>query len=263
MENNTIKEANRKSLPKFILFMIICLVIGGVVGYLAARFSLNTLSGTLRSAGSFFGTYIAPGLLIAVAVIMPVIVAPFYQKAKKLLKSWNGENEEISDAIESKVSFILWLSNAALIISDFLIAACYSGGLDTFEGSFETTLTFIGVVAFIGIICETIILQQKSVDLIKKMNPEKTASVYDMKFQQKWMDSCDEAEKLLIGKCAFKAYRSTNMTCGTLAIILACSALIFDIGFLPSFCVCLIWIINQTSYSREAARFAKMGNKIS
>ena len=110
---------------------------------------------------------------------------------------------------------------------------------------------------------ETIILQQKSVDIVKKMNPEKTASVYDMKFQNKWMDSCDEAEKLMIRKCAFKAYRSTNMTCGTLAIILACCALVFDIGFLPSFCVCLIWIINHTSYCREAARLAKMGNKIS
>ena len=195
--------------------------------------------------------------------IVPVILIPCYQKAKKLLEGWDGENEEISDAIESQVSFIIWLSNAALIISYFLIAACYSKGFATFESSSKTTLLFIGIAAFVGIIPETIILQQKSVDIVKKMNPEKTASVYDMKFQKKWMDSCDEAEKLMIGKCAFKAYRSTNMSCGILAIILACSALVFDIGFLPSFCVCLIWIINHTSYCREAARLAKMGNKIS
>ena len=48
------------------------------------------------------------------------------------------------------------------------------------------------------------------VDAAKKTNPEKTASVYDTKFQKKWLDSCDEAEKIMIGKCAFKAYAATN-----------------------------------------------------
>ena len=53
MENNAIKEANRKAMPKFILLTIICVIIGGAGGYLSARFSLNTLSGTLWSTGSF------------------------------------------------------------------------------------------------------------------------------------------------------------------------------------------------------------------
>ena len=34
MENNAIKEANRKAMPKFILLTIICVIIGGVGGYL-------------------------------------------------------------------------------------------------------------------------------------------------------------------------------------------------------------------------------------
>jgi len=42
------------------------------------------------------------------------------------------------------------------------------------------------------------------------MNPEKTASVYDMKFQKKWLETCDEAEKIIVGKCAFKAFNITN-----------------------------------------------------
>ncbi|MDY4515087.1 MAG: DUF3169 family protein [Lachnospiraceae bacterium] len=38
-----------------------------------------------------------------------------------------------------------------------------------------------------------------------KPNPEKTASVYDTKFQKKWMDSCDEAEKILIREATIQA----------------------------------------------------------
>lgn len=110
---------------------------------------------------------------------------------------------------------------------------------------------------------EAVIFQQKCVDTTKKMNPEKTASVYDMKFQKKWMESCDEAEKIMIGKCAFKAYAATNTVCSILSIVLAVCALVFGIGFLPSLVVCLIWIVNQSVYCKEALKYSKAGNKIS
>lgn len=62
-------------------------------------------------------------------------------------------------------------------------------------------------------------IQQKCVDSAKKTNPEKTVSVYDIKFQKKWMDSCDEAEKIMIGKCAFRASTVTNTVCLILSLI--------------------------------------------
>ena len=84
----------------------------------------------------------------------------------------------------------------------------------------------MAVVAFIAVMVETIIIQQRCVDAVKRMNPEKIASVYDVKFQRKWMDSCDEAEKLMIGKCAYKAYAAANTACAVLAIIFAVCAYI-------------------------------------
>lgn len=84
-----------------------------------------------------------------------------------------------------------------------------------------------------------------------------------MKFQKKWMDSCDEAEKVMIGKCAFKAYSTTNKVCTVLAIVLALGALLFEIGFLPSLVVCIIWIVNLSVYCREAIQYNKAGSKIS
>ena len=99
--------------------------------------------------------------------------------------------------------------------------------------------------------------------MAKKTNPEKTVSVYDMKFQKKWLDSCDEAEKLLIGKCSFKAFSATNGVCMLLAVLLALGALVFEIGFLPSLAVCLIWIVNQSAYYKEAMKYSKVGNRIS
>lgn len=260
MVNNEIKKVNRKALPKFILIMLICLIVGGAVGFFSAKYGLNTLSGSMKAVGEIFGLYIAPWLMLSIAIIEPVISIPLYRKARKLLNTWDGEDDEVCDTAEGKLSIIIWLTGAALIISYFLIAASYSGGFAAFENEDFTLPFFIGIAAFFIILIETVIIQQKCIDAAKITNPEKTVSVYDMKFQKKWVDSCDEAEKIMIGKCAFKAYTVTNTVCTILAVVLAICALIFEIGFLPSLVVCIIWIINQSVYCKEAVKYSKSGN---
>lgn len=262
-DNNQIKQANRKALPKFILIMLISVIIGGVFGFFSAKYGVDALSGSLKIFGDFFGVHIAPWLMLAVAIALPAACIPLYKGAKKLLAAWNGEDEEISDAAERKISIVIWISDAALIVSYFLIAAAYSGGFSTFDDKKNIVPFFVGIAAFFAILFEAVIIQQKSIDAAKKTNPEKTASVYDTKFQKKWMDSCDEAEKIMIGKCAFKAWHATNAVCSILAVLLALGALLFGIGFLPSLAVCVIWIVNQSVYCQESMKYSKAGYKIS
>lgn len=263
MDNNAIKKANRKALPKFLLIMVISLLAGGSIGFCSAKYGLNTLADGMKSAGSFFGTYVAPWLMLMLAVLVPVVCVPVYRSAKKQLASWDGENEEMSDSIDTKLSIVVWVTSAALILSYFLIAASYSDGFDAIENAKSIAPFFLGITAFFAIMIEAVMIQQKCVDATKKMNPEKTASVYDLKFQKKWMDSCDEAEKIMIGKCAFRAYAVTNTFCTVLSVVLAIGALVFGIGFLPSLAVCLIWIVNLSVYCKETLRYSKAGNKIS
>ena len=262
MDKNEIKRANRKALPKFILVMVAALAVGGVGGYLSGKFELNTLAAGIKGAGAFFGTYIAPWLLLATAVIIPAVCVPIYKSAKKLLGGWDGEDEDVSDAVDEKLSAAIWISNAALILSYFLIAAAYSGGFAMFDSAERVAVFSVGIAAFFAVMIESVVLQQKCVDAAKVTNPEKKASVYDMKFQKKWMEDCDEAEKIMVGKCAYKAYSATNMVCTVLAILLAISALVFETGFLPSFAVCLIWVVNMSAYCRETMRCSKAGNKL-
>lgn len=263
MDKNEVKRANRKALPKFILVIVISLIVGCTVGYFSGRLRLDTLADSIKGAGAFFGAHIAPWLLVALAVILPAVCVPLYRSAKTLLGAWDGEDEDISDAIDRKLSAAIWLSSAALIFSYFLIAASYSGGFSAFDIREGVIVLFLGIAAFFGIMVEAVIIQQKCVDTARQTNPEKKASIYDMKFQKKWMEDCDEAEKIMIGKCAYKAYTATNTVCTVLAGGLAFCALVFDIGFLPSLMVCLVWIVNLSVYCREAMRYSKCGNKIS
>ena len=267
MKHDKIRQANRKALPKFLLFAIACTILGGVIGYWSgygsAKGGTEQLVGRMKEAGAFFGTHLAPWLMLAMAVSVPAGCMPIYRSAKKLLRAWDGEAEDVSDMIEQRLSVVIWITSAALIVSYFLIAASYSGGLAIFDNKERTLVFFIGVAAFFLIMIEAILLQQQCVDTVKQMNPEKKASFYDMRFQKKWADDCDEAEKIIIGKCAYKAYSATNLVCTVLSIVLAVCALMFGIGLLPSLTVCLIWIVNLSVYFQEAMRYSKAENKIS
>ena len=263
MDKKEIKRANRRALPKFILVLVIAMIVGWTGGYLSGKFRMDAFAEGIRNTGAFFGTHIAPWLTVAVAVIVPAICIPIYRSAKKLLGTWDGEDEDISDEIDRKLSTVIWISSASLVFSYFLIVAAYSGGFAMFESKERTIVLFIAIAAFFAVMVEAVIIQQKCIDTAKQTNPEKKASVYDMRFQKKWMEDCDEAEKIMIGKCAYKAYTATNTVCTALAIVLAICALVFEIGFLPSFAVCLVWIVNLSVYCKEAMRYTKAGNKIS
>lgn len=257
MKNNKdeIKTANRRAMPMFILILIISTAIGFTIGWCAVEFGFSRMADGIKSGAAFFGMHIAPWLLVALAVVLPVAAAPQYRNAKNLLADWDGEDETVPNVAEAKLSVILWLSSAAIIVAYFLIAAVYSGGLSIFENDANTLPFFAAIVGFLAVLIEAVVIQQKCVDATKRLNPEKKASVYDMKFQKKWLDSCDEAEKAIIGKCAFKAYRATNTACALFALLLTISGLIFGGGFLPSLAVCVIWLVNQSVYCKEAMKY--------
>ena len=184
MKNDEIRQANRKALPKFILSMTVFMLVGGAVGYLSARYGLDRLAGGIKSAGEFFGAYIAPWLMFAIAVIMPTVCGTIYRSAKRTVDSWDGEDEDTYGIIDRKISLVGWLSGSSLIVSDFLMAASYSKGFKMFESTKTTALFFVAVVSVFAVIIEMMIVGQKCVDFAKIMNPEKKASFYDAKFSK-------------------------------------------------------------------------------
>ena len=57
MDKNEIKRANRKALPKFMLIMVICFIIGGTIGFYSAKYGLNTLAGGMKRGNVFWDIY--------------------------------------------------------------------------------------------------------------------------------------------------------------------------------------------------------------
>lgn len=105
-------------------------------------------------------------------------------------------------------------------------------------------------------------LQQKLVDLTKRLNPEKKGSVYDTKFQKKWYESCDEAERAIIGQCAFKAYQAMVRVCLGLWVVFALGGMFFNWGFLPALAVCIVWGVGQSVYAWWTLKLGKSGGSV-
>lgn len=257
-QQTEIKRNNRKAMPKFVLMMVLSMLFGGALGYFALEWGLEGVAKSLHGAVTFFGVNMAPWLLLAMALALPVTGTKLYRDAKKCLIGWDGEDETVSDTAEKGLTRVIWLTDTALILSFCLITAVYAQDIAAFSG-----IAYAAALAgFLAILLESIVLQQKCVDACKKLAPEKTASVYDTKFHKKWLDSCDEAEKVMIGKCAYKAFRAGSTACAAAAIVLSLTALLMGTGFLPALVVCAIWLTLQTAYYREANRLGKNGSRI-
>lgn len=255
--NDEIRQANRKALPRFLLILILACLAGGVVGFCAAFFGLDAMAAGFHSAGMAFSRRVAPWLQVACVVLELAVCLPMYRTSKREVAAWDGEEEEVSDHIERRMSIVLWISGVIFICAMFLMTASYASGMD---GS--PALLLVSIVGFVAVMAETVIFQQKLVDLCKRLSPEKQGSVYDVKFKKKWMDSCDEAEKILIGKCAYKAYSAVNAACLTLWLVFTLTALFLNTGFLPVLTVCIIWAVSQSVYCYWSLRLSKPGSAV-
>ena len=259
--DNSARQENRKALPKFILIVICSLIAGGVLGVLMVKLSLENFQDALDGAGRFFTNYVAPWLIIALPVVELAVCLPIYFSAKKRLAAWDGEDEAVSDEVEARLSVCIWLTGLCTVLAFFLLSAMFAG----FVGNAGThwmmpaPLFFGGLAAFLVNLFAPMLLQQKLVDLTKRLNPEKKGSVYDTKFQKKWYESCDEAERAIIGQCAMKAYQAMVRVCLGLWVVFALGGMFFDWGFLPALAVCAVWGAGQSVYAWWALKLGKSG----
>lgn len=259
--NDPIKQENKKAIPKFILMSVVGMVGGGILGFALAFLEIENLTDALTAAGVFFTINVAPWLLIAMPVVELIVCLPIYFGAKKQLAAWDGEDETVSGEIEASLSVDMWITGMVNVLNFFLLAALFSGFADMAGNPMKLTPVkfFGGLGAFLITLYATAVVQQKLVDATKRLNPEKQGSVYDTKFQKKWMDSCDEAEKAVIGQCAMKAYQAVTITCLALWAVLGLGGMFFSWGFMPAMTVCIIWGVSQSVYCYWCLKLSNPG----
>ncbi len=247
------KSENRKALPKFALTMLASLAVGGVLGFaIGCSRVLGVDAAALAEGVSRCLDAATPWGIPVTSVLTLGASFLLYRSAAKKFAAWGGGDEdETSESIEEKLSWVLFLSSTQLLINLFFLAAFCVYYMDRDIGA-------LGLVGVFIVSCGLVVFaQQKAVDLVRRMNPEKRGSIYDTKFQKKWLESCDESERRQIGQACYKAYMITTRFCLGLWLALAILSMIFEMSVLPVFVLLLVWGVMQATYTLECIRLGK------
>ena len=249
MENNAVKKDNRKAFPKYLLILFVSAIFGGVLGFAAGWVGHDNLSEVIASAVTNGLTAIAPWALLATSVVSLAAILWLYRGARGMFTTWDGEDDDVMDRADEKLNWALLITAAQIVLDMFFFAVAQSA---------HNMTALWSVLLFIVSIFLLVFAQQKIVDLTRKMNPEKKGSVYDTKFKKKWFESCDEAEQKQIGQAAYKAFNVVSAACPILwgGLLLLSYAFNFSL-LMPTFIVCVIWLLLQVSYCLEAIRLGR------
>ena len=249
MENNTVKKDNRKALPKYLLILFVAAIFGGVLGFAAGWVGHDNLSEVIATAVTDGLTAAAPWALLVTSVVSLAVSLWLYRSAKALFTDWDGEDDDTMDRADEKLNWALLLAAAQFVLDMFFFDAALSA---------HNMTALWSALFFVVSVFVLVFAQQKLVDLTRKMNPEKQGSIYDTKFRKKWIESCDEAEQKQIGQAAYKAYNVVSAVCPILwaALLMLSYAFHFEL-LMPTFILCLLWLLLQVSYCLECIRLGR------
>lgn len=250
MKHKMEKSENRRALPGFFLILLASGLVGGVIGGVVATVANSGIGAQAAAWMDGAMEAAAPWGIPVTTVLTMGGSLVLYRFAKRRYDQWDGEDEDGADRVEEKLDWVLLFSGLQTILSLFFFSVSTH-----YEFSGNHVLPAVGM--FFLSCGLAIFAQQKVVDLTKRMNPEKQGSVYDLKFQKKWVDSCDEAERQQIGQASYKAYRTTGNACLLLWVALVVADIEFDVGVLPVFTVMVLWGTLQVSYCLECIRMSK------
>lgn len=246
-----IEREDKKHIRLFIIVIICSGLFGGLLGFFWGKlYAIIEESGGMppvllqfRESVTFFArilTYVFSISLLAYSHLT-------CRKAKKGFLTWDGESEIVIEDAEKNLSKGLAGCNLNYLIT-FI---CF--GLGTSQmirwQKVQAIWYMVYAVSFIVLIFFILFQQRSCINLEKRMNPEKRASVFDLKFRKKWLKSCDEAETRVIYEAAYHAFVVVHYTCYVVLLIIVVVGMFFEIGLMSYFAVGVIWLANVMTYS--------------
>lgn len=245
------KKKNRRTMIVFIAILAASLVLGFLFG-VASRVIQNSIPDMQILLNQIMNIMAYVVLILFLIMNLTVAVIGFFyiRTSKKQASVWDGEDEESIEQIEKRLSIPMLLVNAMLVLNFLFFAACiYLGETAELNKLMQDIICNGAIVLFIAGFVIEMILQKQTVDLEKQLNPEKRGNIFDVKFQKVWVNSCDEAQKLMIYKAGYQAFKITNYTCMGVWLLAFIAQFMFHTGIFPTICIGIIWLVLIMTYS--------------
>lgn len=253
------KKTDKKALKIFIPILIVSVVVGFMMGYFE-DFVAENLADAIENGIVKVLILISPYINLVINILVVVICVVIIGNTKKKIAMWDGENETDYEKIDRNLSIVLMLSELAFILSLFFFATGFEYTIGSDNAGVAAQICCL--VGFIISLTQSMLLSSKVVNVYKELNPEKQGSVYAMDFGKQWANSCDEAEKLLIYKAAFGAYKFCNSFYVVIWLFCIFGNEVWHFGLMPATIITIVWLLNFISYQAYGAYYSKNPDKV-
>ncbi len=261
MRNTTVKKVN--SYKRMGLFMLLSAIGGGALGLLGAIIVANGGTNIVEGSVSFVLTGIQQTMVpvLVFITLVSIVYGELNLKKQRMTggKILETEDEECDqwEYEEEKTGAYGMVAN---IVSQVLCILVLSAGYSIQYISSNSKRMLAACVIFLMCYIYDGYWQLRYVKLVQKAHPEKKGEISSGKFQQQWLDSCDEAEKEVIYRSAYKSYICTSKTIPMLLLITMLGHLFFGTGIMAIVTVAFIWLVVTVTYLSSCVKLK--GKKI-
>lgn len=232
---------------KFFVIMIISGIFGGILG---GTLSIGeaVITSFFKKLESFILTYnlIIQSIILGFAALIIIFL---YLIVKKRLSDFKEDDEAFFDSIDRQLNFLLPFISVDMILSFSFF------GISII--SFATEFSFWALVIFLANLAFTLFMTTKCIKLTKILYPEKKGNPLDFNFDKVWIESCDEAEKYVVYKAAYKCFQFMNYAYSSAMVISLLVSIIINIGIYPYLLIGALWITQTLVYSVYAIRYQR------
>lgn len=241
------KEAKKKSPARiyltFAVVIIVCAIIGGIVGYaaLSNELSVRNLGEQANQLLTAPGPWwYAPGFLLLVGATW------YYFRGKRLVPAALADDEVFPQA-HLTLCRAMFLANLATVFMFLAMALSYASSW----GIGYSVLLLLAQIVWLQCI------QARIISTTKKLFPEKRGNIFDFKFQHIWYESCDEAERQQIAQCSYQTFKvMTTIFPGIMAVL----AVLSTIGLIaPTYSLLVggLWLVQQFVFNYTSLQMDK------
>jgi len=249
--NNNIAKKNekRKNTLCFFLFTLLGAFLGGILGFgssLANFFLSETVEGLRLSV-----LKASPVLLVAVCILSLLLSLALLLQGKRIIRDWDNEDEAVYRRFELALGRSMAASSIGVILTliffGLAASACVQALIDA-----KLFLSCALILVLTNVLLPFI--QRQCVEQLKNQNPEKKGDALELHFQKKWLESCDEQERMSSYRAAFKAFSLLSPVALVVFVILFLMVFQYKIGFLPFLIAGVMWLIPTCIYMHESLK---------
>ena len=256
--NKMVRTEKRKmnTYAKFGAKMLGSAIVGAIAGVLGMIFLLknNGMETILSGCAAFVNlirAYMLP-ILIGILIVTVIYGEVYLYKLRNILTQMLDAEDEEADRLDYEAEKTgargMIVNILSQIFCILVIAPGYSAEYISDSNGYRfliCCLVFMLCLIYNGY------YQVRYVKMVQKAYPEKKGDIASGKFQQQWIESCDEAERELIYQGTYKTYMLMARILPYAMLIAMLANLFFETGVFAVFMIAVIWIIQSVTYMRS------------